>query len=90
MRNQKFSKSFFEKNAKPAINQASLGKNDIIGLPVCLPSLPEQHRISAVLTESDERIQKEESYREKLVEMKKGLMDDLLTGRVRVPEGVAE
>jgi len=55
-----------------------------------LPSLPEQQRIASILTAADDRIEKEEAYRDKLVEMKKGLMADLLTGKVRVPEGVAE
>ena len=92
MRNQKFSKSFFEKNAKPAINQASLGKNDIIGLPLSLPPLPEQHRIAAVLSTLDEAIEQTDGLLAKLRDVKAGLMQDLLTkgideaGRVRSEE----
>lgn len=59
---------------------------------ISLPNPPnnEQRRIASVLTTADERIVKEEAYLDKLRTLKKGLMADLLTGRVRVPEGVVE
>jgi type I restriction enzyme S subunit len=37
-----------------------------------------------VIDAHDARIRAEEAYRDKLKLLKKGLMDDLLTGRVRV------
>jgi type I restriction enzyme S subunit len=46
--------------------------------------LDEQKRIAQILDKIDERIQSEESYQNKLVKMKNGLMQDLLTGKVRV------
>jgi type I restriction enzyme S subunit len=49
-----------------------------------LPPPSEQYRIAEILSSVDKRIKKEEAYREKLLQMKKGLMQDLLTGRVRV------
>ncbi len=49
----------------------------------CLHSL-RQHRIAEILDAHDARIRAEEAYRDKLKLQKKGLMDDLLTGRVRV------
>jgi type I restriction enzyme S subunit len=49
-----------------------------------LPPTPEQERIVVVLDAHDARIRAEEAYRDKLKQLKKGLMDDLLTGRVRV------
>jgi type I restriction enzyme S subunit len=48
------------------------------------PNLGDQERIARVLDSIDEKIQSEESYRNKLVKMKAGLMQDLLTGKVRV------
>lgn len=48
------------------------------------PPLVEQHRIAEILGAHDARIRAEEAYRDKLKLQKKGLMDDLLTGRVRV------
>jgi type I restriction enzyme S subunit len=46
--------------------------------------IKEQSRIVAVLTAADETIEKEEAVLEKLKSQKRGLMEDLLTGQVRV------
>lgn len=63
----------------PKINREELGEYQ-----VALPSYNEQERISAILESHDTRILTEEAYLNKLKLQKKGLMDDLLTGRVRV------
>jgi type I restriction enzyme S subunit len=47
-------------------------------------SLDEQRRIAEVLDAHDARIRAEEAYRDKLKRQKKGLMQDLLTGKKRV------
>ncbi|MGD0165905.1 MAG: restriction endonuclease subunit S [Gaiellaceae bacterium] len=52
-------------------------------LPV--PPRYEQDAIEAVLREAQKRLESESLTLEKLKLVKKGLMDDLLTGRVRVP-----
>ncbi|HEY0015554.1 MAG TPA: restriction endonuclease subunit S [Longimicrobium sp.] len=52
-------------------------------LPV--PPRMEQQRIETVLSEVNARIRAEEAYRNKLQLLKSGLMQDLLTGYVRVP-----
>ena len=49
-----------------------------------VPSLNEQRRIVSVIEAHDERIAAEHARLEKLRKLKAGLMDDLLTGRVRV------
>lgn len=49
-----------------------------------LPPFPEQHRITTILSRVGEVIEKEEAYKAKLERIKRGLMEDLLTGRVRV------
>jgi len=61
-----------------------LSREKFENLQIHFPSLPEQHRITEILTSADERIEEEESYRDKLLQIKKGLMQDLLTGKVRV------
>ncbi|MGB9821758.1 MAG: restriction endonuclease subunit S [Pseudothermotoga sp.] len=53
-------------------------------LQIPLPPLPEQQRIAEILSQIDNVIEKEEAYKQKLEQIKKGLMEDLLTGRVRV------
>lgn len=45
----------------------------------------EQQRIVTAIAAHDARIHTEETYLAKLQLLKKGLMQDLLTGRVRVP-----
>jgi type I restriction enzyme, S subunit len=54
-------------------------------LRVVVPGLPEQDRILRVMAEGKMRIQAEQQERSKLRLLRKGLMDDLLMGRVRVP-----
>lgn len=66
-------------------DEISIGILKKIGFP--LPPINEQHRITEVLDAHDKRIRAEEAYRDKLVLQKRGLMDDLLTGRVRVSGG---
>jgi type I restriction enzyme S subunit len=53
-------------------------------LKIPIPSLSEQNRIAEILAVFDERLEKEEAYLNKILQIKKGLMQDLLTGRVRV------
>lgn len=55
-----------------------------------LPPLPEQQRIASILSQIDEVIEKEQAYKEKLERIKKGLMEDLLTGKVRVNHLIEE
>jgi len=55
-----------------------------------LPPLPEQQLIADVLSQVDEVIEKEIQYKEKLERIKKGLMEDLLTGKVRVNNLIKE
>lgn len=49
-----------------------------------LPPFPEQCRIVFILSQIDETIEKEQKYKEKLERIKQGLMENLLTGKVRV------
>jgi type I restriction enzyme S subunit len=51
---------------------------------VPLPSLEEQTRIAAVLSTCDREIELLKKKQKKLKEQKKGLMQKLLTGEVRV------
>ncbi|SNZ06972.1 type I restriction enzyme, S subunit [Persephonella hydrogeniphila] len=70
--------------ATPAVQQANINANSLKAFQIPLPPLPEQKRIASVLSQIDETIEKETAYKEKLQHLKKGLMEDLLTGKVRV------
>jgi type I restriction enzyme S subunit len=65
--------------AQPGIYLGELAK-----LLIPLPDWQEQERISRGVGLLEMRIDKEEAYRDKLKRQKRGLMHDLLTGRVRV------
>jgi len=58
--------------------------DQIRGLIIPLPQLTEQRKIAAILSSVDERLAAERNYRSRLEVTKKGLMQDLLTGRIRV------
>ena len=62
------------------LNKATLKK-----LPVLLPPLPEQHKIAEILGAWDEAIRLTERLIEGKQKRKKGLMQQLLTGKVRFP-----
>jgi type I restriction enzyme S subunit len=66
-------------SAQPKITQAALR-----GLRFLCPPVGEQRRIAAILDTHDERIRQAQVEATKLRTLKHGLMDDLLTGRVRV------
>ncbi len=66
-------------NAQKVLTLASM--NDIV---VLLPSITEQSHIAQILALSANREKIESEELDKLNQMKAGLMDDLLTGRVRV------
>jgi type I restriction enzyme S subunit len=61
-----------------------LNRNAAYSLKLSLPSLPEQQKIAEILSAADEKIEIERKRKEKLEELKKGLMQNLLTGKARV------
>lgn len=71
--------SYISGSTREKLNQQLL-KNILL----LLPPLPEQHKIAEILETVDNVIEKEVRYKEKLERLKRGLMEDLLTGKVRV------
>lgn len=69
---------------KPAVNQASFTKGDFLNIKVPYIQKEEQVYISTILSKQDEIIINEEKHLKKLKKLKSGLMEDLLTGKVRV------
>lgn len=70
--------------SKPAVQQVSFSGKDLQRLHIQFPSLQEQQKIASILSKVDSQIQDNQKYLSKLQELKKGLMQDLLTGKVRV------
>ena len=71
--------------AKPAVNQASISTRDLKKIKIPVPPLPEQQKIAEVLSTWDKAIEKQSQLIEKLDLRKKGLMQQLLTGKKRLP-----
>jgi type I restriction enzyme S subunit len=70
---------FADTTSIPQINN-----KHIYPLLVPYPSLEEQKKIASILSSVDSKIKKEEEYKAKLERLKKGLMQKLLTGEIRV------
>ncbi|MCY6355375.1 restriction endonuclease subunit S [Clostridium sp. ZS2-4] len=64
--------------------QPQLTKKDLSNLKIAVPSNKEQKQIANILSSVDEKVQQYETKKEKLQELKKGLMQQLLTGKKRV------
>jgi len=62
----------------------NLPKKDFLRLKIPLPPLPEQRRIAEILSTVDQKLDLLKRRKEKLIRIKKGLMNDLLTGKRRV------
>mgnify|MGYP001104136355 CR=1 FL=1 len=79
-----FLNQFFDNSKGGTGNQTNVSVYDLKKIKILCPPLPEQQRIAGVLSQIDETIEKEQNYKEKLKRLKQGIMEDLLTGKVRV------
>lgn len=71
--------------AKPAVNQASISTSDLKRVKIAVPPLAEQRKIAEVLGVWDEAIEKQTRLIEKLALRKRGLMQRLLSAKLRLP-----
>ncbi|KXS38106.1 MAG: Restriction modification system DNA specificity domain protein [Halomonadaceae bacterium T82-2] len=78
------------KSVKAGTTVESLDYKFFSSYGVALPRKIEQHKISKIMKNMEGRISSERALIKKLKEDKAGLMDDLLTGRVRVTQLLAE
>lgn len=61
-----------------------LSRENVEQINILLPCIDEQKAIADVLTAMDEEIEALEIERDKMIQIREGAMDDLLTGRVRL------
>jgi type I restriction enzyme S subunit len=71
-------------NVTEGSGQPKINKTKLKTINVLIPAILEQEKIIKILTTQDKKIQTEETTLSKLKELKKGLMNDLLSGKVRV------
>jgi len=67
------------RSAQPHLNSSQVEET-----PIPVPPLPEQQKISQILSTVDERLELLRKRKERLKRTKKGLMNDLLNGKRRV------
>lgn len=80
----------FQTIAKQTTSIAHLGADRFAKLLIAVPPLREQKAAVSLLDAASKKIVGEQRRLDKLQALKRGLMDDLLTGRVRVPLSEAE
>src|SRR5680860_355109 len=66
--------------------RTKLTQSELRSIEVAVPNLPEQNLLAAIMEEHESVIQHEKRALLTVRLLKQGLMDDLLTGKVRVPE----
>jgi type I restriction enzyme S subunit len=70
--------------AATGISVFGISKNNLRKIAVPLPSIEEQRAIAAVLSDMDAEITALEARRDKMRAIKQGMMQELLTGRIRL------
>ncbi|NLY14731.1 MAG: restriction endonuclease subunit S [Gammaproteobacteria bacterium] len=79
-----YGKQYYLGCAKQTTNLASLNSSQLKQFPVLLPTLKEQVQICEALNSVDMKIKNVEQKLSSITEIKKALMQDLLSGKVRV------
>ncbi len=76
--------NFIETIVRGNANQVSITLEDLFSYSFALPPLPEQQKIAQILSTWDKAIEKTQNLIEQLKKRKKGLMQQLLTGKTRL------
>lgn len=77
-------------NNSTGTTRLRIGLSTLRSLKILVPSIEEQEKIADILINVDRKIEKEQSKVLKLKELKEGLMQSLLTGKVRIKVDEAE
>jgi type I restriction enzyme S subunit len=79
-----FSNNRLKLLATRAVHQANINATNLQRFTIPLPPLSEQKQITDILTKLDKKLEFERKERARLERIKRGLMDLLLTGKIRV------
>ena len=86
----RYGKRYFLVSSKQTTNLATINSTQLKAFPVPLPTLDEQGRMIAAIASIERQIKTEQCVLEQVQQTKTGLMQDLLTGKVRVKMDEAE
>jgi type I restriction enzyme S subunit len=75
---------FFKRICHRHVHQAGINNSEITRLQIPVPKIHEQQKIVEILSTADKKLQLERKEKARLERIKSGIMDLLLTGRVRV------
>ncbi|RLF43262.1 MAG: restriction endonuclease subunit S [Thermoplasmata archaeon] len=81
---EKFQNKIFQQSYAAGSTFPNITYSGLQNIKIPLPPLPEQQKIAEILSTVDKKLELEKKRKEKLERIKKGLMNDLLTGRKRV------
>lgn len=70
--------------ATPGVSQTNINAENLKSLTIPLPPILEQQKIASLLINIDKQKLKETVSKEIVYKLKKGLMQKLLTGKIRV------
>jgi len=70
-------------NLNDGVGQTNMRKDQVINCPIPVPKVKEQQSIVDILLSVSQKVEINKKLKEKLISLKRGLMQDLLTGKVR-------
>ncbi|MFW6413655.1 MAG: restriction endonuclease subunit S, partial [Verrucomicrobiota bacterium] len=79
-------RKYFLLASKQSTNLASVNSTQLKAFPIPLPTLPEQRKIAEILSTWDTAIEQTRNLIDAKKHRKKGLMQQLLTGKTRLPK----
>lgn len=82
-------KNYFYAHAKQTSNLCTINSRELKNWPVSIPPMPEQERMIEALHAAEKQETAFEQKVEALQQVKKSLLQNLLTGKIRIPEGAA-
>ena len=81
-------KRYFYAHAKQTSNLCTINSRELKNWPVAIPPIPEQERMIEVLQAAEHQCSAVEAKIESLQGLKRSLLQNVLTGKVRIPPSI--